>query len=109
MTGTLDLSTGRANPPQRAVTVTDAVPTRLRHTTTPLARKRSPAVGLTLPLSRLVPRLGDLLEKLVENRDLLPACVTMITGPSASADIAGVRSLGVHGPGEVRVWIIENE
>jgi len=109
VTGTLDLSTGRANPPQRAVTVTDAVPTRLRHATTPLARKRSPAVGLTLPLSRLVARLGDLLRQLVQNRGPLPACITMITGPSASADIAGVRTLGVHGPGEVHVWIIENE
>ena len=68
-----------------------------------------PAVGFFLPLSRLVARLGDLLEKLVENHDLLPACVTMITGPSASADIVGVRTLGVHGPGEVHVWIIENE
>ena len=68
-----------------------------------------PAVGFTLPRSGLVARLGDLLRQLVQNRGPLPACITMITGPSASADIAGVRSLGVHGPGEVRVWIIENE
>jgi len=109
VTGTLDLSTGRANPPQRAVTVTDAVPMSLRPTPTSEAPTRSPAVGFTLPLSRLVPRLGDLLGKLVETRDSLPACITMISGPSASADIAGVRTLGVHGPGEVYVWIIENE
>jgi len=68
-----------------------------------------PAVGFFLPLSRLVPRLGDLLEKLVETRDSLPACITMITGPSASADIVGVRVVGVHGPGEVHVWLIEDE
>jgi hypothetical protein len=109
VTGTVDLSTGRANSPQRAATVTDAVLARLRHTTTPLARKRSPAVGFTLPRSGLVARLGDLLRQLVQNRGPLPACITMITGPSASADIAGVRTLGVHGPGEVHVWIIENE
>ena len=89
--------------------MTDAVLARLRHTTTPLARKRSPAVGFTLPRSGLVARLGDLLRQLVQNRGPLPACITMITGPSASADIAGVRTLGVHGPGEVHVWIIENE
>jgi len=89
--------------------VTDAVLMPLRPTPTPGAPTRSPAVGFTLPLSRLVARLGDLLEKLVESRHSLPACVTMITGPSASADIVGVRTLGVHGPGEVHVWIIENE
>lgn len=68
-----------------------------------------PAVGFTLPRSGLVARLGDLLRQLVQNRGPLPACITMITGPSASADIVGVRTLGVHGPGEVHVWIIENE
>jgi L-lactate utilization protein LutC len=50
-----------------------------------------------------------LLEKLVENRDSHPACVTIITGPSASAGIVGVRTLGVHGPGEVHVWITQDE
>ena len=39
----------------------------------------------------------------------LPTCVTLVTGPSASADVVGVRTLGVHGPGEVHVWLIENE
>ena len=89
--------------------MTDAVLMPLRPTPTPGAPTRSPAVGFTLPLSRLVPRLGDLLRQLVQNRGPLPACTTMITGPSASADIVGVRTLGVHGPGEVHVWIIENE
>ena len=76
---------------------------------TPEAPTRSPALGLTLPLSRLVARLGDLLRQLVQNRGPLPACTTMITGLSASADIVDVRTFGVHGPGEVHVWIIENE
>ena len=41
--------------------------------------------------------------------DALPTCVTLVTGPSASADIVGLHTLGVHGPGEVHVWLIDNE
>lgn len=42
-------------------------------------------------------------------RDALATCVTLIAGPSASADSAAVRTLGVHGSAEVYVWLIDNE
>lgn len=68
-----------------------------------------PAVGFFVARSRIVARLGDVLRSLAASLDSLPTCVTLVTGPSASADIVGVRTLGVHGPGEVHVWLVENE
>jgi L-lactate utilization protein LutC len=68
-----------------------------------------PAVGFFVKKSRVVARLGDVLRSLAGSPAHLPTCVTMITGPSASADIVGVRVVGVHGPGDVHVWLIEDE
>lgn len=68
-----------------------------------------PAVGFLLPVSRLVPRLGSVLAAVHENSARPPACITFITGPSHSADIAGVPCTGVHGPGDVHVWLISDE
>lgn len=68
-----------------------------------------PVVGFVLPASRLVPRPGDVLGRLHDAAASLPACVTFVTGPSHSGDIAGVMCYGVHGPAEVRVWLIDDE
>jgi len=68
-----------------------------------------PAAGFIVARSRILARLGGLLRILSEDRRLVPACLTLITGGSASADIAGVRTMGVHGPGEVYVWLVEDE
>ena len=38
-----------------------------------------------------------------------PACITFMTGVSHSADIASVTCRGVHGPGEVVLWLIDGE
>ncbi|MBE3555082.1 MAG: lactate utilization protein [Thermicanus sp.] len=38
----------------------------------------------------------------------LPSCINWITGPSRTADIEGDLSIGVHGPGEVEVFLIRS-
>jgi len=68
-----------------------------------------PVVAFLLPASRVVPRPGDVLGRLHDAAASLPACVTFVTGPSHSGDIAGVMCYGVHGPAEVRVWLIDDE
>ena len=69
-----------------------------------------PAAGVFVPASGLVPRLGDITARLAEaERRDLPACVTFMTGPSRSMDIGYVSCMGVHGPGEVVVWVIADE
>lgn len=68
-----------------------------------------PVVGFLLPASRVVRQVGEVLTRLHEATDPLPACVTFVTGPSHSGDIAGVMCRGVHGPAEVRVWVIGDE
>jgi L-lactate dehydrogenase complex protein LldF len=67
-----------------------------------------PAVGFLLPASRLVPRLGPVVAE-IQALDVPPACVTLVSGPSHSTDIAGVPCVGVHGPADVRVWLIADE
>lgn len=68
-----------------------------------------PAVGVLLPVSRLVPRLGPVLAALHDDPAGPPACITFVSGASHSSDIAGLVCFGVHGPGEVQVWLIEDE
>jgi L-lactate utilization protein LutC len=68
-----------------------------------------PVAGILVPASRIVPRLGDVLGRLHDAAEALPACVAFVTGPSHSGDIAGVMCYGVHGPAEVHVWVLEDE
>ena len=58
---------------------------------------------------QLVPDLFDLFEKrLGEHQDGLPACLSLITGPSKTGDIELRLVTGVHGPGEIHVIIVED-
>jgi L-lactate dehydrogenase complex protein LldG len=69
-----------------------------------------PAAGVIVPASGIVPRLGSVTAHLAETeRRDLPACVTFMSGPSRSMDIGYVSCMGVHGPGEVVVWVIADE
>lgn len=67
------------------------------------------AVGFFLPASRIVASLGRALDSVLDADGGAPACYTLITGVSHSADIACIPVRGVHGPGEVHVWIIGGE
>lgn len=54
--------------------------------------------------------LGEVLQALHEKgRDRLSRTVTFITGPSRTSDIELTLAIGVHGPGELFVIIIEGQ
>jgi L-lactate dehydrogenase complex protein LldG len=67
-----------------------------------------PAVGFFVPRSRLRATIGDVLRELPADGGSLPSCVSFISGPSGTSDLAAVHVVGVHGPGEVYVWVIED-
>jgi L-lactate utilization protein LutC len=58
---------------------------------------------------QLLPDLFDLFEgPLHPDRDSVPACLSLITGPSKTGDIELRLVTGVHGPGEVHVIIVDD-
>lgn len=57
---------------------------------------------------QLLPDLFDLFEgRASAGRERLPACLSVITGPSKTGDIELRLVTGVHGPGEVHVVLID--
>lgn len=66
------------------------------------------AVGFFVPRSRLRATMGDVLRELPAEPGSLPSCVSFISGPSGTSDLAAVHVVGVHGPGEVHVWVIDD-
>jgi len=56
-------------------------------------------------VDQIVPDLVDLLGGLSSCR--LPASLSVITGPSKTADIEGILITGVHGPGAVWICVVE--
>jgi L-lactate utilization protein LutC len=56
--------------------------------------------------SQLMPDLFDIFPARLAN-PRLPACVTLVTGPSKTGDIELRLVTGVHGPGEVHVVLID--
>ncbi|MDH5752076.1 MAG: lactate utilization protein [Deltaproteobacteria bacterium] len=67
-----------------------------------------PVAGFLVPRSKIVSRVGEVLTEVSAHRDDLTSCLNFISGPSKTADIEHNLCVGVHGPGEVHVWIIEN-
>ncbi|MFO0878850.1 MAG: lactate utilization protein [Gemmataceae bacterium] len=68
------------------------------------------AVSLLVPVHIAVARRSDLLPDLFDllGENELPACLSLITGPSKTGDIELRLVTGVHGPGEVHLVLIEN-
>jgi L-lactate dehydrogenase complex protein LldG len=62
-----------------------------------------------VPQARIVTGFGDALRWIASQGPELPACLSFVTGPSNTADIASVQVVGVHGPGEVFVWVVAND
>ncbi len=57
---------------------------------------------------QILPDLFDLFTTLEAKRAELPACVSIITGPSKTGDIELRLVTGVHGPGEIHVVLIDS-
>jgi L-lactate dehydrogenase complex protein LldG len=57
--------------------------------------------------SRLLPTVRELFVRIAE-MESYPSNLVLITGPSKSADIGNELALGVHGPGELHVVLVED-
>lgn len=70
-----------------------------------------PPVHVALLESRnILAGLDELLERLqddIEKKGSLESCITLISGPSKTADIEMTLVHGVHGPGEVHVVVLD--
>ncbi len=55
--------------------------------------------------AQIVPDLYDLFESRLPKR--IPTAITLISGPSKTADIEGILITGVHGPREVYVIVVD--
>lgn len=69
----------------------------------PRAASLLPEVHVTLVYEDVI--LGGLEELFAAVGDDLPSSLAIVTGPSRSADIEQLLTIGVHGPGEVHVVI----
>jgi L-lactate dehydrogenase complex protein LldG len=71
----------------------------------PRAASLLPDVHVTLVAETVIlPDLESLFERIGPD---LPSALAIVTGPSRSADIEQLLTVGVHGPGEVHVVIEE--
>jgi len=71
----------------------------------PRAASLLPDTHVTLVSERVI--LAGLEELFAAVGDDLPSSLAIVTGPSRSADIEQLLTVGVHGPGEVHVVIQE--
>ena len=73
----------------------------------PRTRSLLPAVHVSLLREdRILPGLAELFAAV---GDALPSALAIVTGPSRSADIEQMLTVGVHGPGEVHVVLAASE
>ncbi|MCD6333126.1 MAG: LUD domain-containing protein [Bacteroidales bacterium] len=59
--------------------------------------------------SQLVHELGDALQKMKSKYSTLPSQVSLITGPSRTADIEKTLILGAHGPRELFIFLLNDQ
>ncbi|RLD60658.1 MAG: hypothetical protein DRJ05_04215, partial [Bacteroidetes bacterium] len=60
--------------------------------------------------SQIVPDLKDALNNIKEKyKDNFPSMISVITGPSRTADIEKTLVMGAHGPRELYVFLIDEE
>ena len=83
-----------------SVVVTSSVEVRRGYSLLPSA------IGFFVSEHCISATVGDVLDKIAVFQGALPSCISFITGPSNTADIASVHVVGVHGPREVHVWVI---
>jgi L-lactate dehydrogenase complex protein LldG len=67
-----------------------------------------PPVHLAVLRARdIVFELGELFEKVGARHGELPSALTFVTGPSSTADIELVHTVGVHGPRELHLVLLD--
>ncbi len=67
-----------------------------------------PVHFVVAPVSRLVARIHDALERLVPSPGSANSpSITFITGPSRTADIEKILVLPAHGPSRLYLWLVE--
>jgi L-lactate dehydrogenase complex protein LldG len=72
----------------------------------PRANSLLPSVHVTLLVeNRILPGLAELFEAVGGD---LPSALAIVTGPSRSGDIEQKLAVGVHGPGEVHVVLVQS-
>lgn len=79
--------------------------------------RRGRGLSLAPPVHIAVVRRSDIVPDLIDywastaaqSPQTLPSTITLITGPSKTADIEGVLITGVHGPREVHIVLIEDD
>jgi L-lactate utilization protein LutC len=75
-----------------------------------LASLVPPAHIAIIEASKVRQTLGEALQLVGEaGRDGMSRTITFITGPSRTSDIELTLAIGVHGPGELSVIIVENQ
>ncbi|MDA8133020.1 MAG: LUD domain-containing protein [Desulfobacteraceae bacterium] len=60
-----------------------------------------------IPVSRIVPDAAALSARLIKKMKSGPGYLAFITGPSRTADIERVLAIGVHGPQELHILMME--
>lgn len=64
------------------------------------------ALWVILPASCILPRLEPALAW-IRKQGAPPSCINFISGPSRTSDIENDLSIGVHGPGELRIYLVD--
>src|SRR2546430_2465491 len=108
----LPLSAARAPPPVRSRSRSTGSCSTSRVTSSPPPSPQEPRARSVLPFvhvsllreDRILPGLEELFEAVGSS---LPSALAIVTGPSSSADIEQTLVVGVHGPGEVHVVLVD--